>query len=237
MKKLIIFFGLMLYVAAYSNAQENPARKVAKGDSYDQTGFYFGANGALNVSFIMHQFSYGGKELDYAQTIRGAGGLIMGYNIIHNFGIAVEGYYSGQGQNYEDNSGVPMRKEIKLDYLQVPVMLKLMSGLCRSQFYIMAGPQFGFLQSESITINGVTQHPPTENGGSFFVNHDLSARFEIGDDLQLIGNLYFHGGLNFNMGFNDINQPALRRDYPSHPYQSSNNAWGGANIGLHYMVK
>ena len=231
MKNIIILTALLMSITFHSDAG---VKRKCRGN-FDQSGINFGLSAGVNGSFILHQYTYGAKELPYASTVRLSVGMNAGYNFTEHLGVAMEMYYSGQGQNYKDDVGnPPLERHISLSYLQVPLMFKYSAGEGNSQFYVMAGPQFGFLLNSSITYNGTEQL--TSQSSGFFVGHDTGLRMCVGDDIRLTDEIYLSAGVNFNLGFTDINAPALRHDY-LHPYHASQNAFGGFAVGIHYMLK
>jgi len=231
MKKIIILSALFVSISINSHAA---GRRGRGGD--DQQGFNFGGSLGVNGSFIMHQYTYGAKELPYASTVRFAVGGNVGYNFTQHVGVELELNYSGQGQNYKDDVGnPPLQRQISLTYLQFPVMFKYNAGDAGTGFFVMAGPQFGFLLNSSISYNGAEQLSTQTSG--FFVSHDIGIKLVVGDNIRLTDQLYLSAGVNFNLGFTDINLPAIRYYNLPHPYHASNNAFGGLVIGIHYKLR
>ena len=207
------------------------------GGAYAQKGFNVGLEGGYNMTFIVHQESYGATELDYASTTGGAGGLVLGYNFDNHFGIQIDGAYDKQGQNYTrvKTNEPTMYRQVNLFYSHIPLMFKYSGGSqYPTRFYIMAGPQY------SILNRAVINHTNDPNDYSLaaqdrFVSRTWDIVFELGAEVTLYKGWYANAGLRFNYGLNDINAPAYRMPNSNGIYNPSYNAFGGVVIGIHYV--
>lgn len=134
--------------------------------------FQLGLKGGLNISnFANASFN----NVDQKALLGFHGGAFMSLYFGEHFAIQPEAVFSSQGAKLkragqEDN--------FRLHYLNVPVLLKYRFN---GGFYLEAGPQFGFLLSESVPENSVE---------SFAKNLDLA--FDAG--------LGYHSPAGFGVG-------------------------------------
>lgn len=105
------------------------------GFSYGQ-GFRFGPKAGVNIS------NYTGGNVKSDALVGAHVGGLLSFGIGNVFSIQPEVLFSTQGAKMEDISGATQNKEsYKVNYVTVPVMLKLKSG---AGLYIEAGPQVSF---------------------------------------------------------------------------------------------
>jgi len=219
-------------------------------DEFDQSGFNFGFNVAINGTFIVHQQIYGlSRLMPYSPTIKFAAGFIAGYNFDPSEGVVFGFGYCGAGQNYHDNlDGETFTKSVKMSYFQIPVMFKYIFNSETTQPYIMGGIQLGFLTSSSVVVNDSIRYPnalPYNQGSTsstkFFQSTDLGFRFELGDDFMISNHIFFNAGVNVYIGLPDINNPDLRHEFifrgNDYPYKKSSNLIVGIQAGIHYIIK
>lgn len=100
----------------------------------------FGIKGGANFSTIDGKM--GGKNLDYKTGYHV--GAIMDIGLFRILDIQPEILYSTQGAKVEDGG-----KDIELNYINVPIMLKL--GLVPGVVNLEIGPQFGLLIDKNIS--------------------------------------------------------------------------------------
>jgi len=254
MKKITI----LLLIIVGTNLSSLKAQQT----TFDESGFNIGIDFGINGTFIIHQQTYGLTRLmPYTPSIRIAAGALIGYNFSPNAGIAIGAGIADAGQNYSDiESGVTYTKSVTLNYIQIPIMFKYMDTDNPSHYFIMGGPQIGFLSSYSMSINGDSYLPksvnyangsnitpdiiplsPKSSASSMFQKTDIGLRLEVGDDIELSDNLYFNVGLVAYIGFTDINIPDMRATFKfggeSYPYKASENFITGIEVGIHYMIK
>lgn len=135
MKNLFLFIMVMATALISVNAQS------------DSKAFQLGVKGGVNLSTI------GGDDLDDADSRTSFNaGLFMEIPISERFSFQPELLYSGQGfdikeRNQDNIFDTADNIEYQLDYIQVPLMLKvyLIEGLS-----VEAGPQVGFKINEKI---------------------------------------------------------------------------------------
>jgi len=222
MKTIYLSIVLLLAGTAIANAQK---------------GFHVGLEGAYNATFIINQDAYGEQELDYAATTGFAGGLAIGYNIDNHFGLQLEAVSSNQGQHYiKQTANEPtIYRNIDLNYMHFPLLLKYSGGAqYATRFFVMAGPEMSMLQKANLYYKDGTSSY-TIDVKNRFNKQDWAMVFELGADFTIYKGLYASAGIRLNYGLTDINDPAYRIPNHNGIYDASRNAWGGINIGLHYV--
>jgi hypothetical protein len=142
MKKLL-FITLLFTLSTYSFAQT----------------FSFGPKAGINVS------NYSGGDINSDAKVGYHLGGILNFGFGEIFSIQPEVLFSTQGAKVESAGS---KKEFKINYLNVPVMLKFRIA---TGFYVEAGPQAGFRLSESV---------PDQTLNNFAKNLDLSLGAGLG---------------------------------------------------------
>lgn len=122
--------------------------------------FQIGIKGGLNLS------NYSGTNFS-TNTMAGfhLGGL-LNLKLGEVFSIQPEVLFSTQGAQYKNAT---TKSNLKVSYVNVPVMVKLLFG----NVYVEAGPQVGFKTGEDANI-------PNQSINQFAKNLDLSAGAGIG---------------------------------------------------------
>ena len=218
---------------------------------YAQQGYGGGLNLAYHSVWILNQNTYGESELDYVNTFRGAIGIQGFYNFSDMLGVWLEVNKVTLGQNYED---IPkaINREIKMNYLAIPIMAKYTSAGNVARFHFMIGPELAFLikatqlyqkngskYSGTLTnLDGVPFDRAAEDITDRYKKVDIMLAFDIGADISITDNLILNGGLRANYGFTDINAEAYRMpDNTTGEYSASHNAYFGFQAGLSYFIK
>jgi hypothetical protein len=250
MKKsiLLALFGLSLLNANAQNAEgldiSTPHKEIE--NSFSQKGWHIGAAMGLNTTAIFNQNSYKTPEMEYKPTFGVNGGLVGGYNFTNFIGLQTELFLSQQGQKYKDEFvGQPVTtREVKSSYVQIPLMLKYMSGQSTVQFYIMAGPQLSILNTSSVTYNGTEWTPqmkfPGIRSSTFYEKYEWGGKLAMGTDIKLSSELYMNAGFAFYGGLTDINIAEFRtrgNEFEVKPYKASTNMYAGINVGVHYRIR
>ncbi len=234
-----------------------------------QEGFHIGANGSFNTTWILNQNNYGTlaafstpivkqSEMDYKPTWGGNGGIVLGYNGDKNWGVQMEVQYNATGQKYEDNfqgpatipegtfgSGggrVNVKRDVKLSYIQIPVMAKFTSNKGYvAKAYVMLGPQFGIrlTASEEVKVAGYvySTEPLAYTSKEKFQTFDVGLVVQTGADIYATDNLYFNAGITIYGGLYDINGAVLKNWFSKNDpsYQKSYNFRAGITAGVHYI--
>jgi hypothetical protein len=159
------------------------------------------------------------------------------------------------GQRFTDaigpNKDTTLTRNIKLNYLQIPLMFKYRTTGEVARFYVMAGPQFDFLLSAKQTyykndasltdeVYNPKLNKPVKIGESTitdrYTSYDIFARLDLGVDITLVKNLFLNAGICFCYGLTDINNTNYRDPYGSGNYNPSHNIALGFNIGINYCL-
>jgi hypothetical protein len=165
----------------------------------------------------------------------------------------VEIGYSKLGQNYTDTHiDTVFTRNIKLNYLQIPILFKYRTNGKVARFYFLVGPQFNFLLSatqkyyrqgtEFDSIFSPHNWPkPILIGQSTiterYTSMDIMGRLDLGADISLGEHLFLNVGLTMAYGLMDINASDYRvPNYKSNTYNASHNIYGGVNVGINYVL-
>jgi hypothetical protein len=217
---------------------------------YAQKGYGGGLNIAYHSVWTLNQNTYGESDLDYVNTFRGAIGIQGFYNFSDMLGVWMEINKVKLGQKYED---IPkgLNREIKMNYIAIPVMAKYISSGDVARFHFMIGPEFAFLTKASqvyqkngstysgtlTNLDGVPFDRAAEDITDRYNKVDIMLAFDIGADISITDNLILNGGLRANYGFTDINAEAYRIPNGSGEYSASHNAYFGFQAGLSYFLE
>ncbi|QIG89022.1 PorT family protein [Chryseobacterium sp. POL2] len=197
MKKL--FVGLAVVVGSMSFAQQ------------------FGIKAGANISSI----SKDGFE-DTKSKVGFNAGVFMNAPLSEQFSIQPEVMYSQMGSkvNFTDNTSATL----KLDYITVPVMFQFNAT---PQFYLEAGPEFGFLVSSKAKgeVNGSGET-------TVELDKDRFNSFNMGAGLGLGFNFNKNIGINarYVAGFTDINKNG-NTSLENNDNKNRNNTF---QVGLNY---
>ncbi len=137
----------------------------------------FGVRFMPTISNLEVQTSSGG-QISTDATIGFGAGILLGFNFSNNVGVQGEVIYSTLNQKYSEDD---VEKEIKLEYINVPLLLSYNTGKLKPvNFNVVAGPQIG------ISVG-------SEFGGNADENAVLSVKK---------GDLGFAYGAGFDFGLN-----------------------------------
>ncbi len=186
MKKLIVFTGVFLFALTSVYAQS------------DSKAIQLGAKGGINFSKIT------GDDFDDvdARTSFNAG-LVAEIPLSERISFQPELFYSGQGfdivQGEDRLFNTSEDIEYQLDYIQVPLLLKvyLIKGLS-----VEAGPQFGFKIHEEFDSE------PNSDGGDLEIDEDDSYVKDFDTSLAVGTSYKFDSGFfvsaRYTMGLTNI---------------------------------
>lgn len=190
MKKIIL--ALTVVVSTFSLAQESKKSS--------STGVTFGAKAGLNISTI---------NTDDAKSKAGFyGGVFANIPVATVFSVQPEVMYSAMGAKTTYNSEISLH----LDYITVPVMFQYN---ILPEFYVEAGPQFGFAVNKKLKAYGVSANIDEAysgfdfgvglGAGYYFMNkYGITARYVAGtsdiyknNDYDAVKNSVFQIGLAY----------------------------------------
>ncbi|MCX6244236.1 MAG: outer membrane beta-barrel protein [Bacteroidetes bacterium] len=252
MKRIITVIAAILMFASIQATAQKDAQKNA------QKGWYFGLAGSAQSTWITNQNNYGLPEMDYDKVFHGAGNLNVGYEFTNHLGAKMEIGYGTYGQKYKDTWGVNkdsiIGRDIKMNYLMIPLMFKYRIGGEVAKFYVAIGPQFDFLMSATqvYTMNGnpYVDTLATVSGQPFAVGQedikerynsmDIKVRMDLGLDLTVAKHLLIEFGLKLGYGLIDINASDYHlkdhSDNNTGAYHPSHSIFGGLMLGLNYKL-
>jgi opacity protein-like surface antigen len=146
MKKVFLGLGIVLGTMAFAQSTAGPR---------------FGIKAGGNLSDLTNLNSIGEKS-----KIGFYAGVFMNAPISSEFSIQPEVVYSQQGAKFKDMGNVTDRK-LNLGYINVPVMVQYNAT---PDFYLEAGPEFGFLvdAQNKRTVSGVSMNTSGTDGFNTF---------------------------------------------------------------------
>jgi hypothetical protein len=230
---------------------------LGAGQAIAQKQLYFGAQGTGLSTWMTNPQNYGRPDMDYVATFGGAGNVNIGFDFNKHIGLLLQVGYAKLGQKFKDTQVVndttySYARNIKLNYLQIPLMFKFRSGGETARFYLMAGPQFDFLLSANQTyykndlpFDEQFHNPNTnewvkigeETITDRFMSFDIFARLDLGVDITVAKNLFINTGLSFAYGLTDINSTDYRNIVDSDGnYNPCHNVAVGFNVGINYCL-
>ena len=229
---------------------------IASFPALSQKGLYFGLAGTIQSTWITNQNNYGLSEMDYKSTFGGAGNLNIGYDFTNHLGLKLEIGYSKFGQKYTDSKTDSLQnkydfaREIKMNYLTIPILFKYRTGGTIAKFFVAVGPQINMLLSakQTYTVNGApfVANIKTASGSTFDVGKedikeryssmDLVARVDLGVEITLVKFLMLDIGATFNYGLMDLNATDYRLKDSTGNYHPSHAVYGGLNLGLNFRL-
>jgi len=217
-----------------------------------QKGLYFGIAGTIQSVWVTNQNNYGLPEMDYKSTVGGAGNLNVGYDFTNQLGVKLEFGYGKFGQKYTDSrDSSTFDRDIKLNYLTIPVMFKYRVGSPILKFYLAIGPQFNMLMAAKQTYNKngqpfLDEIEDTITGSNFvigkeeikerFASMDIMARMDLGIDITVVKHIMIEFGLKLGYGLMDLNSSDYHLKDHSGDYHSSHNIVGGLTLGVNYRL-
>ena len=161
-------------------------------------------------------------------------GISAGYGFLPIFGVQAELNFAQLGQNSTGTftGGETVNRTIDLNYTEIPIFLKLRAPGEVVHYYFMAGPQFNFLSSASITDSRGAHYSATD-ASTHFKSNETGLAFDTGIEVD-ITKFYFNLGLRGYYGFSDPNMTAYQLPSSNGDYKSSNNFAIGLNLAAHY---
>jgi hypothetical protein len=215
--------------------------------------FYFGLSGGALSSVITNQNNYGLPEMDYKLTFGGQGSVVIGYDFTKNLGLNLQVGYQKLGQEYTDNiNDTTYSRNVKLNYLQIPLLFKFKTSGDVVRFYLLVGPQLNYLLSASQTYYKNETTPADEVYNPYlnkpikiaeetitdrYNSIDIFARGDFGVEFTITKGLFANAGLSLGYGFMDINASDWQMNDNSGNYHASHNIFGGLLFGIAYQLK
>ena len=128
------------------------------------------------------------KNANYDNRTEYAFGGILEFSRNEMFSICLEPMYLQKGASEEISIlGINFEMDWRINYLEVPVMLKYKMGQNPTKFYFIFGPTFGILLSSEMEVSALGE----------------SIEVDVKDIMESIDfGVSFGGGLSFPMGVN-----------------------------------
>jgi hypothetical protein len=219
------------------------------GTSVAQKGLYLGGNFSGLSTWMTNVNDYGAVDMDYVTTFGIGGAVAVGYNFNKNIGLNLQIGYAALGQKLKDDiNDTTYTRNIKMNYLMIPLMFKFTSSGKVARFYFMVGPELGYLLSakqylykegnEYYDYDPLNHTSPTLISDNVITDRfnsiDIFGRLDFGVDISLIPNLILNAGMTLNYGFTDVNASDYQIKDADGVYNPSHNIAGGLNVGIQY---
>ncbi|MGB1206861.1 MAG: outer membrane beta-barrel protein [Chitinophagales bacterium] len=216
---------------------------------FAQRGLEVGLKVLPQTSWIFNDDDFeAGDALDFEPKFKMAYGLNIGINLSDRFGIQSGVIYSPQGQKYTHTNEIFLgtianTSEVRLNYIQIPVLLKLNSDpMSVFSFVAGAGVQFGFLQDAKYYINNVEINKTLlgDDATEFYNEKDLSVVFNIGTQINVTEHLNLSLAIQADYSLDDIENkkegvlPSYRNINDRNA--SSQNLTAGLQVGINYVI-
>jgi hypothetical protein len=223
------------------------------GSAYSQKRMSFGVTGTGLFTGLTNQNHYGLSDMDYVAAFGFAGCANIGFDFNKHLGLVLQVGYGGLGQSYEDNvKDTLYSRDIRLNYLQFPLMFKYRTGGEVVRFFVMVGPQINYLMSATQTYYKGGAIPEDQIYNPYlqkwtkvaeqtitdrFNSIDVMGRMDLGVEISLIKNLYLTGGLSMAYGFMDVNATDWQIKDSDGNYNPSHNFYAGFHVGINYCFE
>lgn len=152
------------------------------------------------VSFSTVDFKVDGIDdrflPDFQRRPGGVGGVFVGRDFQNRFGLQVEALFVQKATEAEefDIEGQPLDTEFRMNYLEVPVLVRARAGSGdRAAFHVYGGPSIAFKVGESIRVAGVELD---EDSGLRSYDAGLNVGASVTIRQLVIDGRYTHGLVN-----------------------------------------
>ncbi|MEN9522628.1 MAG: outer membrane protein beta-barrel domain [Bacteroidota bacterium] len=230
MKKIIITLSAICFIAFTSKAQ----------------GLFLGVQGGLNNVWISNANAAWSaidtidpsshKISSVNNTFRGGIGFQIGYEFNRNVAVVTEFNGQFQGYKYQDStiSKGLLACEYSSSYIQIPLLLKLMTGRDGSGFFAMLGPSYSMLQSASLSETDPNKMKISTDlfSKNLIKKQDINLTTIIGIQFKAANHMMFSFGFRGNFGLASINnKTSSLRNYT---IPKTKNGSIGINLGVGY---
>jgi hypothetical protein len=230
MKKVIFVLAIISLSVVKLNAQ----------------GLFLGVQGGLNNVWISN-VNATWSAIDTANpashkissvnnTFRGGIGFQIGYEFNKHIGIVTELNGQFQGYKYQDStlSKGLLTCEYTSKYIQIPLLLKFMTGRDGSGFFAMMGPNYSILQSASLSEVDVKKANTETDlfAKNVIRKQEIGLTTILGIQFKTANHLLLSFGFRGNFGlssFNTNNSSTNNYNIPK-----SKNGAIGINLGVGY---
>jgi len=213
-KILFVILSLAIFTKSYSQSLE------------------VGVQGMYNATGVIDPNNYGMHDGDYQFKYVGEFGIFGTFKFNKHIGVQIEVNTSSEGYSNASSPSFPFTRNVNLNYLQVPILLKYNTDGSVLRYYLMGGVQFGFLNSAKYNVDSASKTIISDASTNRYNSSDFGVVIATGLEVNFLPMLYANIGLRGNYGLTDINASA----YKNSNGNSSNNYWYGLELGLHYKV-
>jgi hypothetical protein len=260
MRKLL----LVLSFFAFSSPLWAQSSDVQEGGG---AGFEVGLKTGLNNTWIIidNELQNNEHHKSHFNVKPSPIGVSAGYKINDQASIMMEGFWSKQGANFDlkdGNGNVVGEKEIKLEYLVVPLLFKF-TGAADTRFAMQIGAQMAFLlegnetntftQDVTVTNGNMPNNGQTITSGTYllattdadkqkdvpgrFNKKDINAVVDLGVEHDFNPDCYLSVGLRLVYGFKDIRaEESEASQFDLDKYTLRYNVTGGIHVGIHWFL-
>lgn len=260
MRRLLLFLSFI----AFSGLLQAQDTDVQGGGG---AGFEVGLKTGLNNTWIIidNELKNNEHHKSHFNVKPTPLGVSAGYKINDQASIMMEGFWSKQGANFDlkDNNGnVVGEKEIKLEYLVVPLLFKF-TGAAETRFAMQIGAQMAFLlegnetntftQDVTVTNENMPNNGQTIKANKYllattdadkqtaetgkFNKKDFNAVVDLGVEHDFNPDCYLSVGLRLVYGFKDIRtEESEANQYDLDKYTLRYNVTGGIHVGIHWFL-
>ncbi len=200
-----------------------------------------------NNPWIFNQNAYGNQEIEYAPTLGLTGGVGVSYFHNRNWGFNWSVFASNLGQNYSGyQGGGQAKREIKLSYLELPLLAMRNISDMRYPTWISFGPDIMILldaKQDYSRDGGLPLPYPdgmfTYNTKERFNTVDVAVNLSLNRmyTLDYFQKLMFLISVNSTIGLTDINKSSWQIPNTHSDYGKSHNFYIGLKAGIMYKVR
>ena len=220
---------------------------TCSGRSQQVHSFWLNGTAGLNSVWILNQNAYGNAEMPYATTFGLTGGLGASYFMSREWGLNGSILLSKLGQNYKgEQSGAIADRKLKLNYLEMPLMIMRQIPYMNYPTWISARPDIRYLVK-------ATQDYTREDGGNPLQNEegmmdgDVTDRFKQVEiavnfsinrmvELNYSRSVMFLFSIDSSFGLTDINDADWQIANTHGEYAGSHNFYIGVKAGLMFKA-
>jgi hypothetical protein len=193
---------------------------IAHGSSYGQTPIRIGIEGGLNLANQSISGNYSGPSRENRAGIVIGGVAELGISDL--FFIQIEPRYTQKGMKWgsferrdEANQYLGTFESMQeLDYLELPLLLKMRFGSGGFRPYAFIGPNIGILLSAKYRLTMLSGGPAgtpdeTQDVKSKVASTDACFDFGAGAEYLISPNIALFGAARYSLGLNNISREAM----------------------------
>jgi len=256
MSNKVLLFVLMSFSVSVASAQR----------------FFIGVDGGYYGKYIINQNNYGQREMDYdaSSSFVPTYGIQAGVSFNDSrLSLMTSLNFIEAGQGYKDSYASPspftLEKNLKLKYMQIPVILRFstlnserkvgvygeigvyagllskvdmdlkVSDLERSFAYFHSFA-YPYVNAESnAKLISQVNEDGTVDYKTLYNSTDFGGLLGFGVNGWIGDHIMWEAGIRLHCSISDINAEKWRLKNPDNEYKASRNAYGGLNVGIKYV--